>query len=605
MSDIPLFKELAINSVDNRKHVVEVKYIGNYILKAIEKSSELYHSVYSYDESIKDHFTRRDTATTFTGYMELPLLIFDIDRKKNTDEYVLDKAREMVNNLYNDWQLKTENIEIWYSGTGYHIVVNNYFGVTLNPKEIKYTVQRHFGTAIDNSIYNPSSLIRAPYSINRKSGLYKIQLSNNELFGLDSVAIMELAKSNKIREVGKLIKGDYDWSEYVENAQIIKDPIEYKRNTVDNSINIMNCIQNMYNNGESKDNRHMHIMRIAGAYRNRGVPEKAVLTMLYAWNKTLQKSEIDRVVKDTFANGYNYGCNDHILARYCDSKCIYYKKKNLTSEIRNIEEIKDSLFLYTEKRLSGTFIDLKSVFNLQESYRIYDGELVVVYGDVKLGKSMVVQNIISRFTDRKVLLMSLENGSKLDTRRLLQISNGMTKDEVEEGILSNDEFLYDNIKHVKFYEGHVHIDQLEKTIATSDCDIIVIDTIDQLDTKFGIGNYTPHIQDIIARLRELTIKFNKTIVGVHHVNRESMSENDKGNKKKLTVHSGKGSSALEQKADKVIGIEGDQNGVSRTITSLAARDEAPFVTMLEFNKQTFRLEIPRGKNGTQVNEKDK
>jgi hypothetical protein len=53
------------------------------------------------------------------------------------------------------------------------------------------------------------------------------------------------------------------------------------------------------------------------------------------------------------------------------------------------------------------------------------------------------------------------------------------------------------------------------------------------------------------------------------------------------VHSAKGNSALEQKADKVIGIEGRMDAVERRVRSLASRDENGFTMAFKFNKDTM------------------
>ena len=58
----------------------------------------------------------------------------------------------------------------------------------------------------------------------------------------------------------------------------------------------------------------------------------------------------------------------------------------------------------------------------------------------------------------------------------------------------------------------------------------------------------------------------------------------------LTVHSAKGNSAIEQKADKIIGITGDRTmNDTRVIRSLASRDETDFELAMKFNYHTFQF----------------
>jgi hypothetical protein len=75
-------------------------------------------------------------------------------------------------------------------------------------------------------------------------------------------------------------------------------------------------------------------------------------------------------------------------------------------------------------------------------------------------------------------------------------------------------------------------------------------------------------------------------LAIHHVTKSAVSEFG-GSVKPLTVHSGKGSSALEQKADKVICIEGLQTKTRRVVRSLKARDETPFKYYADVCMDTF------------------
>jgi len=80
------------------------------------------------------------------------------------------------------------------------------------------------------------------------------------------------------------------------------------------------------------------------------------------------------------------------------------------------------------------------------------------------------------------------------------------------------------------------------------------------------------------------------IIGVHHITK-SAGVNDKGEPKELTVHSGKGSSAIEQKSDRMIAIEGSRQTNVRLIRSLKTRDDESFAIQLQFNASTnFRME---------------
>lgn len=586
-----MYYEIAKVSISNRNIIIEEDKLNNYIADSIKNKTELYHSVYKYDETIIEHFKKASTIRNFRGTIQLPFLIFDIDRAKNTDELVLLRVREFINKLIDDWQLFHDNISVWYSGTGYHVYIHNYFGDTFCDRTvIKNTMSRYFSES-DPAIYGATGLIRAPYSLNLKSGLYKIPLTSEEIFKLNHIQIMELAKSNDIRQIPKIEKDDTkDWSEYIELSAPIKGNATISVDPVSNSVNRINCVQKMYNQGQPRTNRHVEALRIAGVFRRIGVPKQAIESLMREYNKTLAWSEIQRIIDDTFKSGYAYGCNDSVLMQYCDDKCEFYKRKNLVVTTTNAFEMEDELRDHIKKRLNANnIINLRYMLGLRSDYKIYPGEFVVFMGDTKLGKSMVVQNLMVSYPNIKFLLLSLENGRILDSRRLMQIANDMTKEEVNEALLNGEDSLSEGIKHIKFMDDRLHINDLPKLVTSSECDVIVIDTADQIRTKTDPQNYTGKTEELALAIREIANATEKTLIIVHHISKGS-SQDEKGKSKQLTVHSGKGASAIEQKADKVIGIEGDRDGILRTITSLAARDEEPFAVEMRFNKNTFRLE---------------
>ena len=58
----------------------------------------------------------------------------------------------------------------------------------------------------------------------------------------------------------------------------------------------------------------------------------------------------------------------------------------------------------------------------------------------------------------------------------------------------------------------------------------------------------------------------------------------------LDVHSAKGNSVIEQKADKIIAFESDrENEDVRKITAIGSRDESSFKLVLNFDYNTFNF----------------
>ena len=93
---------------------------------------------------------------------------------------------------------------------------------------------------------------------------------------------------------------------------------------------------------------------------------------------------------------------------------------------------------------------------------------------------------------------------------------------------------------------------------------------------------------ITKALRSILQRLEVIIIAIHHVSKHAVLD-QKGKRKRLTLHSGLGSSYLEQKADTVIAIEGDQDDNIREVRSLKARDTNPFEIKTAMIKETFKF----------------
>ena len=588
-----MYYEIAYGSLSNRNIIIDVKDLPKWITKTRKNHTELYHSGYKYDESIKEHFKVNKTIRGFRGTIKLDYIIFDIDKRKDTDDFVLQRCRVFVERLLSDWNLYTENILVWYSGTGYHVYIHNYFGDTFNDRgTIKYTITKYF-TEVDPALYGATSIIRAPYSINMKSGLYKVPIPYDFLMDRKNKAIdiMNLAKTNEIRKIDKIEKKeDLDWSKYIETGKSAYKPDNREVSGVDDySSNVLICMQTLYLKGQSDNNRHNELLRLNSGWRRQGITYKMALESSLNYNKTLEKSEVEKLVLYEYKNKYKYGCNDPIMRKYCSEKCIYYKKKNFESNIIGNEDLDTVMKEYVKKRNNDKYrINLKYVLGLKEDYNIYSGELVFVIGDTGMGKSAFVQNIVTRTPHLKWCIFPLENTYEADTRRYMQIANRMTKEQIVDYYTHGKADLAETISFINFVKGSVHSDDLRNIIAKSDCDVFVIDVLDQLGHK--LSDYTAKVDALTLLVRDITNDLGKTLICVHHIRKGNNQNKEGRTDRQISIEDSKGASSTIQKPDKVISIEGDRNGIIRTIRSLKARDEAPFSTQMIFNVNMFTFE---------------
>lgn len=181
--------------------------------------SEVYNSYFNFDERIKEHYKKnKNSVAGFREEVGADSLIIDIDCDGHLDE-ALKITREVIE--YWDNIKNVSGYRIYFSGNkGFHLELSSsLFGIfmpadnlplihkEMAKKLVMDVIEKHkeleqkIGKAIfDVSIYKPTFYIRVNNTLNKKSGLFKIELTKDELFSLDIPAIKGLAKGP--RDVG-------------------------------------------------------------------------------------------------------------------------------------------------------------------------------------------------------------------------------------------------------------------------------------------------------------------------------------------------------------------------------------------------------------------
>jgi hypothetical protein len=136
--------------------------------------------------------------------------------------------------------------------------------------------------------------------------------------------------------------------------------------------------------------------------------------------------------------------------------------------------------------------------------------------------------------------------------------------------------------------GSLTLPILEQTIVSGNYKLIIVDVLGDIHIP-GETDITKKTAVIAPAFKQIAVKYNVILIAVHHIPK-SKAEDAEGRTRKLTKHSGSGSAAIEDKADKIILIEGNEKQPHRRISSAKARDESPFDTTLMFDaERTFRF----------------
>ena len=578
------YVEVAVGSVSNRGQIINPELLSGYL----QPKTELYRSMFVLDETAPSHFDNEGSIRSYSGQYALDKITFDIDKGKNTGDGTINYARYFIDNL-KERGIESSWIRVWFSGTGFHIEIPDVYGFNPSkelPSIVKETLKSQFNNDID-SIYDRGRLLRVGYSYNGKSELYKTPLMIDELNGMDYDKVCLLARDFKRQDYKPLPLPEVDciWSDnivYPKNASV-QFPVPDGDNLTTNNVT---CVQKMFNAGEKKGHRHNMLLRMNSAWKRAGITRKGALSMSRTWTPQYDLFDIEKTVNDVYDKVYSYSCQDVYMDEFCDPKCKFFKHKNYGLEIVSPASASNNFKAFARKDLNESSFNLKDIYNLRNDYRFFEGELAIVLGDTKLGKTAWIQNICVSLPNVEILYMSLEVHEPLIFRRFTQIAMDKSKHEIldiyKNGTEEEIKEVEDSVKHIHLMTSSPDIDTINDIIEESQTKILVIDTIDAIKVRF-CNDPMQKMEKIINDLKQLAQSTNTIIIGISHISKSASGD-------VLNVHSAKGNSVIEQKADKVIGVIGDRMSHKRIIRSLASRDETGFTLTCKFNFDTFQFE---------------
>jgi hypothetical protein len=582
------FVEIAAGHVGNRGIVIPRKELSSKVRPASEQA-ELYNSYYNFDEELVEHFKVFKTIKGFRGKYYLEKIVLDIDKGINTESQLLNNVRYLIEeDLVNNFEISPNSIGVWFSGNGFHIEFPDLFGFKPShdlPKEVKQTLSHHFPSG--DNIYDGARIIRTGFTYNQKSGLFKTPLDIDEIFDKDMEAIKEAAKGQRTDFNYVPIVSDPNITP-LEKYKIAKKeavkiittdkPTEVK----DNPSSFVTCMQKVYNEGPTQGSRHLKILRMTSAFRRHGVPQNAIIAAMQSWATNMEPYEVQIIVQDTFKNGYRYGCDDSIMHEYCDTKCIFYKRKDFTLEVLDNIALEKEFVSFIQSDFETSAINLGTIYNCKD-YWLYPGELIIISGDTGLGKTAFVQNLIQKMSAvNPILFLSLEVSAKLIYRRSIQIAHGMTKHQVISHYKENPNTLSDLVKHIKVMQVAPEIKAINQLVSEIEPKVLIIDTSDMIEVD-GFNDEFHKQNKIINQLKMIAQTRDTIVIAVHHLNKEGSKTNNPG------LWDLKGSTNVVQKADKVLVLTGDRQSPWRLLKTLKARDEGNLELKFKMDFGTFQF----------------
>jgi len=443
------YLEVAIESPQKRGLLLSITDYESHLQEFYKKGKPIaiYRSHYLYGEDALDWVSGKNSIKSFMGERYIDNILIDIDKKDSSDEHVLEKAK-MVDRELMEYGLKEGNYEVFFSGTGYHILLSaDNFGFTPSsnlPYIVKQTLtQMITSIKIDPSVYTRTAIYREEGTINKKSGLHKVKLPSKEFQTLSYQDVFKLSKENKTPDRTSTMWGDESLQPY------IKEMVESVRafKAVTEPYKVVPCVQQMWGEGPREGSRNNIILRIASHFRRSGIPSEATKASLIHWNKNvLDEKIVLEKVESVYNAGYQYSCQDPYMKERCKTHCIFYKRKDYQIDIKDFNALQKNLENRLSMDYSGRTIDLSQIFGMPNlDCEVYPGEMVTIFGPTGSGKTTLAQNIICGYNASQntidpdlqlnTLYLSLELSDWYMHKRHIQIVADVDKIEVENNVV--------------------------------------------------------------------------------------------------------------------------------------------------------------------------
>jgi len=598
-----IYYEIAKDSLTNRNIVVPRSQLGSYI----GEGKVIYRSMYGYRKTAKDHLDISPSLKTYKDICYIENLVFDMDshyeddeNKKETEVFdnpvklkeVLSKAvynlKELIKQIAEMIGTSEYSIPIWYSGRGFHLQTPDFFHFTPSTylrEEVDATMRKFF-PMIDFKPYMTSGLIRLNYSYNYKSKTYKIPIHYTDLDKIDE--ILKRAKSPYTSD-GKLIKVQYeDWEADNLHDQIVvaQEKARFETNKYDTT-RIITCVQSMFKVGPIKGQRHNMLLRMLTVWREQGMTYEQSLALAKLWvNKEWSDYEVTNQVNSVWKNRYHrYGCKDELMAKYCATKCTYYKNKNYNISIddnltilqRLAERVKE------DNDPENPSFDLKPIFDLNVEIKFRKGQAILLFGHPKIGKSFWMQYICQK-SKIKTLYYSLEMPVEETIERQIAIELQEDIFKIKQRVHEGEDLLKlsELVQHMTFIGTSPTLIDIQSHIEKYEPEWIIIDTVGYISEDTYKNNETLKLNHIFEELKKMAISYKVVVFVIQHI---VNGIDEKGNLKPLNMFSGLYSKTGSRAFDKILGWEGHQDQPRRKLSMLGNREGVYFTKFMVFDKE--------------------
>jgi len=550
-----------------------------------------YMSVFKYTPEQMEQYLKTKSAAGMSGHATNSI-IFDFDDKLNVEAALIDTRNMYL--LLEELGYQKNDIQIYFSGhKGFHLVID--LEQQLEQSQLKNFVNnlRSKGTfnSFDTKVYDVQRMFRAPFSLNKSTGLFKTPISKHQLFNASLDEIKEQSKN--ILDSSINIVESYNYSapllggkELLEPPVPVKPPKiaeieiigedrpDFTQKTKELTEAKYALQMGFFEDGE----RNEAFEILAATYKYLGYPKEFAHRMLKATDelyvKRMQNKGIHKELKPKKAI-WTENIN-HVYGPLYKGGTYSEKDNELlqkTIQRYNLKSKTDENHIITVSSLENVFkkfateIDNNTIKlgfkEIDDTIQITTSMLVYLLAAPSAGKSSITFSILNHASrhNLKTMFFSLDMGAPLVYQRLLQKHTGMGSKSLFKMYTENDtakikefnETVYKNYGNVKFcFRSGLTVDDIENYIKkekeqTGEYPKLI--AIDYLECVTGpFSDPTANSGYVANRLKDLANTYECTVLLLVQPQKQTGDPSAE----LLSMRNVKGSSILEQAASIIL-----------------------------------------------------
>lgn len=561
--------EFANGSIQNRGHIVDATKINGLLPQVGPK--ECYRSFYRYTIDFGEYVKQNNTVSGWHGEAYTDYIWIDIDDPVDLSKS-LDRARILLGRLQTEYGIN-DDIPIFFSGSkGFHIGIDaRYFN--LHPSSGLPKICRQLAILIaqdlniDTAIYDPVRLFRLNNTINGKSGLYKIPLTEQELNTKDIEEIKILARTARDISFERAEVHDGLLSGLVESIK--ESPVSKPLTKSEGRLNKMAlhgtklCLWRIMQ-GVGEGIRDEAAIRLASDYAKKGMPPEITHAQLKTWNgfnmPPLSDQEITAKVASAYGSQiYDFGCNDDCLQQFCHEDCFLFGKEDQKSDPIPVYQMSQLSDIYREyvKNIATKKLLYPCLPNISKAMRGHrPSEVTTILARPGIGKSLIGQTLlhyVAKIQKVAGVMFSLEMPKELVFERGVSIELEVSTDSVEYDYLHDRSQRIEN--HVNGINNIYYVDKSNLSLGDMQATIerignIGLVVIDYMSLVKGIGGNIYERTSYVARnAKNLAKETETSVIILCQVARKDGDEYTP-----IGIDDGRDSGAIEEGSDFMIGM---------------------------------------------------